>query len=204
MNLKWTIGGLLAILMLLGACQSKNNRLDNTTYMAYDKALQDTIAMQLIAYTEGYKYQEQKKDDHSMAYAPEEAALRFFRKRADSLQIQQYQIAADSLHAFMFTINDRKSILGRYRAIGGYYKLGADSLLKDVAIKFYTPRLTPEEAVEKGTLLFEEMTTTGNVYRFLEERQIMEFPNKDVVYDSIQHTWVYQIDTLKALVRAER
>jgi hypothetical protein len=120
----------------------------------------------------------------------------------------RYYVATDSVHYFFYVNKDLTSLYEHYRGHGGYFVYDDEGAIKTLNILYYTPRWTKEEVNEKGRELFEEMLKTGNVKKFMGNRDYIQTPNNDFYYDVTNNLWQYTENSswkfLEAREKAEK
>lgn len=115
----------------------------------------------------------------------------YYQKRSKGAYLQKYFIDKDSNHYFLIVKNEIKSLHNDKRAVGGIFKTGANKKIKEIDLLFVTPMLSEGDAKIRGEEMFLEMTKDGNVAKFREKPDYMEWPNRNVVYDKKTNRWVF-------------
>ncbi len=95
----------------------------------------------------------------------------------------------DSLHYFLLTKKEPKSLHGEKRAVGGVFKLDNDSI-SEMDIRFVTPMMEEKELTKKSSELFYAMAKEKNMEFYFGNPAYMEWPNPDVSYDKRSNRWV--------------
>ncbi len=104
----------------------------------------------------------------------------------------RYYLKTDTAEFFAYEQRDLTSLYKHYRALGGYIK--RDPLTGQILhlnLLYHTPRFEKEEMDAKDQVLFLEMIATGDVSKFVGNRQYIQTPNDDFYYDTNRNLWDY-------------
>jgi hypothetical protein len=102
-----------------------------------------------------------------------------------------YYAEKDTAVFFSFQHRDMTSLYEHYRALGGYYKADKDGNISFMNLLYHTPRLTKDEMQSKGKELFNEMVKTGNVSKYIGNKDFVDTPSADFYYDTKRNRWDY-------------
>lgn len=101
-----------------------------------------------------------------------------------------HQAAADGTHWF-YLVRPARSVEGDLRGVGGRFRTNDKLEILDLEELFNTP-IRPRHDLERmGLLLFEEMIASGNVDRYLADRELIEWPDGRLYYDKEKREWRY-------------
>lgn len=103
----------------------------------------------------------------------------------------EFFVEQDTAKFFFYRYKDLSSLYEHYRGLGGYFRVNDKDSLVFINFLYHTPRLTAEEMKQKGPELFREMIETGNVNKYLGNREYIHTPNADFYYDTKRNRWDY-------------
>jgi hypothetical protein len=149
----------------------------------FSKSELDTLLVDIAPYVNKNQKKFSFEEKFSAKSRPYYAAL----AKSQSAAIK-YVFPTDSVYYFLTVQKDLTSLFEHYKAIGGYFKMDEHGQ-KDFNFLFYSPRFTKEEIDTKATELFQEMTESGSLNKYLGNRDYIQWPNEDVFYDAALRTW---------------
>ncbi len=94
---------------------------------------------------------------------------------------------------FYYLIRPARSTHGNTRGVGGKFRF-AKQKITDFEEIFNTPVHKPEKLFEIGSELFREMINTGNVDRFIGNREYIEWPDGRLKYHKGLYEWRYDVE----------
>jgi len=117
------------------------------------------------------------------------------QKQKDSLFLHSYYIRpSDSLHYCMFIRRDRKSLYIDYRAVAATFRKQNKSIT-DVELKFLTPMLRKDTIDRFAPTLFNELVEKGDIKAYVDNRDYIDWPSKDVYFDKEAKKWALKPDS---------
>jgi len=170
-------------LLQLLACNNENKQ-SVTSFL--NKAQQDTLMVQIITYIDYRPEGVGQNEKFDPKFRPA------FVNRLPVFHFHKYYINKDSIHYFLVTWPARSSKPNQRRATGGKFKLNGAHII-DFEEIFVTPRSEEKDVQRMGQKLFNEMIETGNVNRYVGEKELIEWPNEQSQYDKTTHQWVYRL-----------
>jgi hypothetical protein len=96
----------------------------------------------------------------------------------------------DSMHWF-YVIRPARSVEGDKRGVGGRFRTNQALEMVEFEEIFNTRILPEQELIEQGAILFEEMVNTGNVDAYLENKELIEWPDGRLFYSLEKREWRY-------------
>lgn len=168
---------------ILGCKQEEKYSIDRY----YSTQLQDSLLVNIVTYI-GKK---PKLTDWQTRH--EEQHKEYYKNLSKSFRFVYYHISVDSTH-YYYLIRPARSTKGNTRGVGGKFQLGENFQLIDFEEIFNTPILTEQELVEIGLTLFEEIITTGNIDRFVHNKNLIEWPDDRLKYDRVKKEWRYDVE----------
>ncbi|EMR03632.1 hypothetical protein [Cesiribacter andamanensis] len=167
-------------LLLLQACSQHDPR----AFMGeveYQQLVQ-TLTPYVHKKPEGIAYNERFSDRLKPYYARLQAAtegqLRFYKQQ-------------DSLHYFYYVRRDPSSLFEHYLGFGGVFTKNSLGQITFLELFFQTPRLSWQQADQRGRLLFEELLQKGHAKAYVGNRDYIKTPNADFYYNSRENRWDY-------------
>ncbi len=120
----------------------------------------------------------------------------FYRSqiKPNELSLHSYYVNKDSLHYCMFVRRDLKSLYIDYRAIAASFKRNKDSIYA-IELKFLTPMFRKDTIYRKADELFNTLVETGNVNGYVGNRDFIDWPSKEVYYDTVERKWALKKDS---------
>jgi hypothetical protein len=113
----------------------------------------------------------------------------YYTTYAKEFEVVYYHIREDGTHLF-YLIRPARSLHGNRRGVGGMFRL-EHAQINGFEELFNTPVMEEKRLREIGQELFEEMRQAGNVNRFLENRDYIEWPDERLRYDKEKFEWRY-------------
>ncbi len=114
----------------------------------------------------------------------------YYVKHAGSFDHVYHHMSADSTHWF-YLIRPSRSVEGDKRGVGGRFRTNDKLAMLDFEEIFNTRILTEAELLDRGLVLFEEMVATGNVDAFLQDKDLIEWPDGRLFYSKEKREWRY-------------
>jgi len=170
---------LIVIVCLLSACRQPYQP-DNLL----SKSEIDTLLVDISVYIDN------KPDNISFddRFKPENR-----RYYANKVQVQENKLLflhkKDDVYYFCCQKKDLRSLYEHYLLVGGTFTKTPNGI-ENVDLKFYSPRLEPEKVEKVATLLFDEMVKTQNIKKYWNEKEMVEFPNKNFYFDVNAKRWL--------------
>lgn len=94
---------------------------------------------------------------------------------------------------YYYLLRDARSLHGRRRAVGGKFILDKHGGFKYFEETFNTRVLDPQILKEKGCILFTDWMKTGDISKYLSDREFIEWPDDRVKYDTQKREWRYDV-----------
>lgn len=172
------------ILLTFSGCSGKNDEYGIERY--FDQEARDTLLVNMVTYI-GKKprladFETRHNQEHRI----------FYTLQARDFRFQYYYISDDSVH-YYYLIRPARSTAGDLRGVGGRFRVRHDLSLFEFEETFNTPVLPEESLVVRGKSLFIEMINTGNVDRYLKNKNYVEWPDDRLKYDRSKNEWRYDV-----------
>ena len=175
---------LAGIIFLLITCKP-GNKYDISSYHGQETI--DTLLVNLVTLV-GVK---PKATDWETRLVPEHR--RYYINHAKQFSFDRYFISPEGVHYF-FMVRPARHAEGNQRGVGGKFKLTEDLQIAELEELFNTPVMPYEEIISKGRTIFEEMIVTGNVEKFLKDKDYIEWPDGRLKYDKSKNEWRYDVE----------
>jgi hypothetical protein len=169
-------------LTILGCKQEEGYSIDKY----FSQQQQDSLLINLVTYI-GKK---PKFADWQTRHEPQHNE--YYRNHSKSFKFVFYLVTPDSTH-YYYIIRPARSTTGNTRGVGGKFRLGKNLQLIDFEEVFNTPILPEQELFEVGQTLFIEMINTGNIDRYINNRNLIEWPDDRLKYDKEKKEWRYDV-----------
>ncbi len=152
----------------------------------FDQKRQDSLLVNIVTYI-GKKprladYQTRHNAEHR----------NFYTQQAKQFRFQYYYVSADNVH-YYYLIRPARSTRGNLRGAGGKFKMRGHLEIYDLEELFITPVLDEEELVTKGEALFREMVGSGNINKYINYKNYIEWPDERLKYDRARNEWRYDV-----------
>ncbi len=175
---------LTGIIFLLTTCKNES-MYDISSY--HDQDTIDTLLVNLVTLV-GVK---PKAANWETRLLPEHRP--YYINHAKQFSFDRYYISHEGIHYF-FMVRPARHPKGNQRGVGGKFRLTEDLQIYELEELFNTPVMPYEEIVLKGREIFAEMLATGNVERFLKNKDYIEWPDERLKYDKIKNEWRYDVE----------
>jgi len=113
-----------------------------------------------------------------------------YEQRRKLFSLDQYYIDQDGFHYFMVIRRVPSLYEANKRAEAGRFRRDGNGSITDFEEIFLTPILLDKEAHDKGVILLHEYITTGNIDKFKNDIDYVEFPNLTWTYNKKKQAWV--------------
>jgi hypothetical protein len=115
----------------------------------------------------------------------------WFSEMAQQYELMYYYVDENNLHYFYMIRPARNHTGNVNRGIGGMFETDSDLVITRFFEIFNTP-IKPLDALrEIGLSLFEEMIKTGNVEKWIGNKEYIEWPGIGSRYDETINEWVF-------------
>lgn len=177
---------LITLVILLPALLCCKTSTEYKIDIYFDKESQDSLLVNMVTYI-GRK---PRTADFETRHDP--VHRRFYILQANEFKFHYYHVSPDSIH-YYYLIRPARSTTGNLRGVGGRFKIRQDLSLYEFEELFNTPVLPEEELITRGRSLFMEMIYSGNVDKYLENKDYIEWPDERLKYDKIKNEWRYDV-----------
>jgi len=168
---------LVSFALLIISCSSKD-KYDVNRY--YDLKGQDALLSSIITYIFIAPPYTLMKD----RFKPEHRG--FYSSQTPKFSIKKFYKSEDGTCFFLVIRPGFK--LGEKRAVGGSFKMKESFQLIGFREVFVTPTLAEDDALKKGSFLFDEMVK-DEIEKDLKMQSYVEWPNEASYYDTIAYEW---------------
>lgn len=172
------------ILFLLITCKSEN-KYSISSY--HDQETIDTLLVNLVTLV-GVK---PKATNWETRLLPEHRT--YYINHAKQFSFDRYSVSPEGIHYF-FMVRPARHPKGNQRGVGGKFRLTEDMQITELEELFNTPVMPNEEIISKGREIFEEMVSTGNIEKFLKNKDYIEWPDERLKYDKNKNEWRYDVE----------
>lgn len=175
----------LVFLILPGLSCSSGRKYDIASY--FSKEQSDSLLVDVVTFI-GRK---PEGSDWQTKYDP--VYRNYYIRLSAGFSFEYYYISPAGVHYF-YMIRPARHKDGNRRGVGGMYRIGSDGTIVDFEEVFNTPVKSEAELREIGKILFSELVKTGNVERFSENRNYIEWPDDRLKYDKVKKEWRYDVE----------
>jgi hypothetical protein len=177
------IFALTGILFLLIGCRTENKY---TISSYHDQDTIDTLLVNLVTFV-GVK---PKAANWETRLLPEHRS--YYINQAKQFSFDRYFVSPEGLHYF-FMVRPARHPKGNQRGVGGKFRLTEDMQITELEELFNTPVMPNEEIILKGRKIFNEMITNGNIEKYLNDKDYIEWPDERLKYDKVKNEWRYDL-----------
>jgi hypothetical protein len=114
----------------------------------------------------------------------------YYVKHAAAFNHLYHHVDGDSTHWY-YLIRPARSVEGDKRGVGGRFRTNDQLEMVEFEEIFNTRILPEQQLIEQGAILFEEMVATGNVDAYLENKELIEWPDGRLFYSKEKREWRY-------------
>lgn len=175
---------LSGIMFLLITCKSEN-KYDIFSY--HDQETIDSLLVNLVTLV-GVK---PKATNWETRLLPEYRP--YYINHAKQFSFDRYFVSPEGIHYF-FMVRPARHPKGNQRGVGGKFRLTEDMQITELEELFNTPVMPNEEIISKGREIFEEMIVSGNVEKYLKDKNYIEWPDDRLKYNKIKNEWRYDVE----------
>ncbi len=175
------------ILLTLAGCTAQNDEFSIEKY--FDQESRDTLLVNIVTYI-GIK---PRFADFHTRHNHEHR--KYYTLQANNFRFRYYHVSSDSTH-YYYLIRPARSKNGNLRGVGGRFRITHNLALYSFEEIFNTPVLPEEKLVNRGRILFIEMLEKGNIGRFIENNEYVEWPDDRLKYDREKNEWRYDVNEL--------
>jgi len=152
-------------------------------YVDFSKSQQDTLMTNLTTYI----YRKPSSATWETKFNPEFRT--YYIDNKYNLEMTYLHNVSDSLF-YYYLLRDARDQQGmRKRGVGGKFYMSAEMELSGFEEIFNTPTFEDDTLVEIGFKLMEEMVTTGNVNKFLDDKTLIQWPDNLLFYSTKKYEW---------------
>jgi hypothetical protein len=175
---------IIIVTLVICACEKKD-KYEVSNYFSPQQ--QDSLLVNMVTYI-GKK---PKLANWQTRHEPQHEE--YYRNLSKSFKFGYFHITPDSTHYYYLVRPARSAKGNTSRGVGGKLKLGNNFQLNDFEEVFNTPILSEQELLEVGNTLFIELINTGNVNRYLNNKNLIEWPDDRLRYDKKKKEWRYDV-----------
>ncbi len=117
---------------------------------------------------------------------------KYYINLSGQFEMTHFHITNDDT-AYFYMIRPARSVKGTTRGVGGKFTLNEQGKPDYFEEVFNTPVKDREELLKTGCTLFLEMLLTGNVNAYLWNKDIIEWPDERLKYDTEKQEWRYDV-----------
>jgi hypothetical protein len=115
----------------------------------------------------------------------------YFIKNTTDFSIVYYHISQDSTHYYYLLRPARDNEGVQKRGVGGMFRVNELGEITDFEELFNTPIQSEAKLKEIGLSLFEEMISTSNIEKYLNNKEYIEWPDGRLFYSKEKKEWRY-------------
>ena len=116
----------------------------------------------------------------------------YYTEMSQEYQLHKLFVHEDGSH-FYYIIRPARHPLGNRRGVGGKFYLDENKQILDFEEIFVTPIANEEDIAALAEKLFMELIESGNVDKYLSDRNIIEWPDDRCHYDFEKKEWRYDV-----------
>lgn len=117
----------------------------------------------------------------------------YYREMSREYQLHKLYVNEDGAH-YYYMFRPARHPLGNRRGVGGMFYLDENNELQDFGEIFVTTVANEEDLAVFAEKLFMELVQSGNVDKYLSDRNMIEWPDDRCLYDFEKKEWRYDVN----------
>ena len=179
------IVAIICCILLPLACSEEVDTYKADNY--YPNEFIDSLMVDIVTFMGGKPRSADYLTRHDEIHRPH------FVEQSRDFHIDRLFIDDDGTH-YYYIIRPARHPLGNQRAVGGKFMLDENDKINVFEETFVTQVMDEKELKELGASLFEKLIS-GDEHLFLNNRQIIEWPDDRCLYDREKNEWRYDVVT---------